>query len=272
MARPTCQWRRLPCLKSPAERRPTRLHCNRVLSSAGTPPPPPCASLPDPPSASSTWRTIPDPPLLLHLLTGIKAPSSPLSPFSPPWPLLHSASEHNAPPFTTPCASHPSPVTKARRRRLCLPGEHCPQPSFCRFARCLRSPFNPPALCYRTPPSSTTGARPSSPPIAIFDPSRRPATLVGTLVVSPCLAPPRCCPQALREDLAVREQLTCLRQPHHRRGYGRGDREPCRRSRPQWPLGQTGRPWPWVESVPSLCTIFFYFSFSFTIPEIHINF
>jgi hypothetical protein len=48
VARPTSQWRCLPCLKSPAERCPTRRCRDRVLPPA-KPPPPLCASLPDPP-------------------------------------------------------------------------------------------------------------------------------------------------------------------------------------------------------------------------------
>jgi hypothetical protein len=60
MARLTRQWRRVPCPKSPTERRLTLRPCYRVLSPAGSPPPL-CASLPDPPYTSSTWRPIPDP-------------------------------------------------------------------------------------------------------------------------------------------------------------------------------------------------------------------
>jgi hypothetical protein len=61
VARPTCQWCHVPYIKSPAERRPTRRHRDRVLPPSGSPPSP-CASLADPPpSASSTWRPIPNP-------------------------------------------------------------------------------------------------------------------------------------------------------------------------------------------------------------------
>jgi hypothetical protein len=84
VSKPTRQWRRLPCLKSPTECRPTRRRHDRVLPSTG-PPPPPCASLPDP----------------LHLI------HLPPHTRSPPHPAVIAAHSFPLPPLLPfPCREH----------------------------------------------------------------------------------------------------------------------------------------------------------------------
>jgi hypothetical protein len=72
VARPTCQWCHVPYIKSPAERRPTRRHRDRVLPPSGSPPSP-CASLADPPPLRLVHLAAHTEPL--HLLCFPAAPS-----------------------------------------------------------------------------------------------------------------------------------------------------------------------------------------------------
>jgi hypothetical protein len=88
VARPTCQWRCLPCLTSPAEPCPTRRRRDRVLPPA-RPPPPLCGSLLDPPPPhppGAPYQT-PPPPLLPHHIV-LKASSAVVACSFPPPPLL----------------------------------------------------------------------------------------------------------------------------------------------------------------------------------------
>jgi hypothetical protein len=104
-----------PLLKSPAERRLTRCHRDRVLPPAG-PPPPPCASLPDPLCLIHLApRT--GPPPLLPCRAALKAPSAIAARSFPPPPLLPSPHREH---LLAPLTSFLKPTTGARWDR-----SHC---------------------------------------------------------------------------------------------------------------------------------------------------